>query len=47
MQRERSSNPKVGLVIRSLDYLKKKRRSEISGRDFQKSFGEFKNRISL
>jgi hypothetical protein len=35
-----------GLVIRSLDYLKRKR-SEISGRDLQKPFGEFKNRNSL
>jgi hypothetical protein len=34
------------LVIRSLDKLKRKR-SEISGRDLQKPFGEFKNRNSL
>jgi hypothetical protein len=33
-------------VIRSLDYLKKKR-SEISGRDPQKPFKELKNRNSL
>jgi hypothetical protein len=33
-------------VIRYLDELKKKR-SEISGRDLQKPFGEFENKNSL
>jgi hypothetical protein len=46
MQRKRASIPKVGLVIRFLDKLKKKR-SEIFGRDLQKPFGELKNRNSL
>jgi hypothetical protein len=36
----------IGLAIRSLDMLKKKR-SEISERDLQKPFREFKNRNSL
>jgi hypothetical protein len=40
-----------GWVIGSLDWLKKKRRgirrSEISGRDLQKPFGEFKTINSL
>jgi hypothetical protein len=35
-----------GLVISSLDKLKRKR-SEISGRDLQKPFGEFKTVNSL
>ncbi len=34
-------------VIRSLDKLKKKRRSEISERDLQKPFGKFKTVNSL
>jgi hypothetical protein len=42
---EQAPLPMDGL-IRSLYYLKKKR-SEISGRDLQKPFGEFKNRNSL
>jgi hypothetical protein len=50
LQRERASIPKVGLVIRSLDNFglrKEKRRSEISARDLQKPFREFKTINSL
>ena len=46
MQREMASIPKVGLVIRSLD-LSKREKSEISGRDLQKSFEEFKTVNSI
>jgi len=44
MQRERASIPKVGLVIRSLDYSNREERekSEVSGRDLRKPFWEFK-----
>jgi hypothetical protein len=43
MERERAP---MNWVIRSLDKLKKKR-SEISGRDLQKPFGELKTVNSL
>ncbi len=44
MQKEMASIPKVGLIIRSLDdqSWEKREKSEISGRDLQKPFGEFK-----
>jgi hypothetical protein len=49
MQRERASIPKVGLLVCfSLEQKKKKREnSEISGRDLQKPFWEFKTVNSI
>jgi hypothetical protein len=48
MQRERASIPKVGLMVfRQLGLRKEKRRSEISARDLQKLFGDFKTVNSL
>jgi hypothetical protein len=41
MQNERASIPKVGL-LGCFSLVKEKRRSEISGRDLQEPFGEFK-----
>jgi hypothetical protein len=46
MQKEKASIPKVGL-LGWFSLVKEKRRSEISGRDLQKPFGEFKTINSL
>jgi hypothetical protein len=46
MQKERASIPKVGL-LGCFSLVKEKRRSEISRRDLQKPFGEFKTINSL